>query len=76
MDRDRPAFRYFSEKFHTLSGAKIKEGIFIGPQIRELLKNIQFDSIITGNEKAAWGVISVMHQLLYMYNVNCGFLEN
>jgi hypothetical protein len=54
MDRDGPAFRYLSEKFHTLSEAKIKEGIFIGPQIRELIKDIKFDSIITGNEKAAW----------------------
>jgi hypothetical protein len=57
MDRDGPAFRYLSEKFHTLSEAKIKEGIFIGPQIRELLKDIQFDSIITGNEKAAWKAV-------------------
>ena len=54
MERDGPAFRYLSEKFHTLSEAKIEESIFIGPQIRELLKDIQFDSIITGNEKAAW----------------------
>ena len=54
MDRDGPAFRYLSEKFHTLSEAKMKEGIFIGPQIRELLKDTKFDSIITGNEKAAW----------------------
>ena len=54
IDRDGPAFRYLHEKFHTLGKAKIKEGIFIGPQIRELLKDIQFDSIITGNETAAW----------------------
>jgi len=54
MDRDRSAFRYSREKFHTLAEAKIKEGIFIGPQIRELLPDTQFESIITGNEKAAW----------------------
>ena len=67
MDRDGPAFRYLSEKVYTLSEAKIKEGIFIGPQIRELLKDIQFDSIIhywkressmegspTGCNKVSW----------------------
>jgi hypothetical protein len=37
-----------------LSEAKIKEGIFIGPQIRELTKDKTFDSILNEGELAAW----------------------
>jgi len=32
----------------------LKEGIFIGPQIRELIKDEFFDSLLQGDEKAAW----------------------
>ena len=31
------AFEYVRNKFPNMSDAKIKEGIFIGPQIRELM---------------------------------------
>jgi len=34
MDNTGPAFRYLAEKFPGISDAKIKEDIFIGPQIR------------------------------------------
>jgi hypothetical protein len=37
-----------------LSEAKIKEGIFVGPQIRELTKDKNFDSIFNEVELAAW----------------------
>jgi hypothetical protein len=37
-----------------LSEAKIKEGIFVGPQIRELAKDKTFDSIFNEVELAAW----------------------
>jgi hypothetical protein len=37
-----------------LSEAKIKEGIFVGPQIRELTKDKTFDSILNKVELAAW----------------------
>jgi len=32
----------------------LKEGIFIGPQIRELIKDEYFDKLLQGNEKSAW----------------------
>jgi hypothetical protein len=37
-----------------LSEAKIKEGIFVGPQIRELAKDKNFDSILNEVELTTW----------------------
>jgi hypothetical protein len=48
------AYNYLRGKFPRLSDAKVKEGIFIGPQIRELFRDHQFDDILHGDEKAAW----------------------
>jgi len=32
----------------------LKEGIFIGPQIRDLIKDEYFDKPLQGDEKTAW----------------------
>jgi len=32
----------------------LKEGIFIGPQIRDFIKDEYFDRLLQGDEKAAW----------------------
>jgi len=32
----------------------LKEGIFIGPQRRDLIKDEYFDRLLQGDEKAAW----------------------
>jgi len=32
----------------------VKEGIFIGPQIRDLIKDEYFDKLLQDDEKAAW----------------------
>ena len=32
----------------------MKEGIFIGPQIRDLIKDEYFDKLLQGDEKVAW----------------------
>lgn len=54
LNKDGPAFKYLRSKFPRISDAKIKEGIFIGPQIREILKDQNFDSVLQGFEKEAW----------------------
>jgi len=54
MNQEEAAFTYLWEKFPRLSEAKLKEGIFIGPQIRDIIKDEYFDSLLQGNEKAAW----------------------
>ena len=47
-------FEYFRNKFPNKSDAKIKEGIFIGPQIRELMHAKQFDEDLNETERNAW----------------------
>ena len=54
LDRDGAAFKYLISKFPRLSLDKIKEGVFVGPQIRELMVDIQFDNTLEGDEKTAW----------------------
>ncbi|GBN11926.1 hypothetical protein AVEN_98215-1 [Araneus ventricosus] len=36
LDKNGPAFEYLHEKFSRLSVAKIKEGVFVKPQIKQL----------------------------------------
>ena len=43
MERTGRGFRYVRNKFPNVSDAKIKEGIFIGPQIGELVQDKQSD---------------------------------
>ena len=40
-------------KFPNVSDAKIKEGIFIGPQIRELMQDKQFDEDLNETKRNA-----------------------
>ena len=47
MNQEEAAFTYLWEKFPRLIKAKLKEGIFIGPQIRDLIK----DDTSTGSFK-------------------------
>jgi len=41
-------------KFPNVNDAKIKEVIFIGPQIRELMQDNQFDEDVNETERSAW----------------------
>ena len=52
MNQEEAAFTYLREKFPRLSEAKLKEGIFIGSQIRDLIKDEYFDKLLQGDEKA------------------------
>ena len=42
------------KKFPHISEAKLKAGIFDGPQIRELMKNSHFDESLEGEEINSW----------------------
>jgi hypothetical protein len=50
MNQEEAAFTYLREKFHRLREAKLKEGIFFGPQIRDLIKDEYFDKLFQGDE--------------------------
>ena len=51
MDKTSRGFEYVRNKFPNLSDAKIKESIFIGPQIKELMQGKQFDEDLNETEK-------------------------
>jgi len=54
MNKTGHGFQYVRNKFSNVSDAKIKEGIFIGPQIRELKQDKQFDEHMNETERNAW----------------------
>lgn len=54
MDQSSNAFTYLRDKFPKISEAKIKEGIFVGPQIRNVIMDTHFEELLTGKERAAW----------------------
>ena len=54
MDKTGRGFQYVRNKFPNVSDAKIKEDIFIGPQIRELMQDKQFDEDLNVTERNAW----------------------
>lgn len=54
LDKNGNCFQYLMLKFTNKSEAKIKEGIFDGPEIRKCFRDEKFPSIMTEIEKAAW----------------------
>ena len=54
MDKTAPAFLHIRDKFPHISEAKLKEGVFVGPQIRAMLRDDELESKLMGNEKRAW----------------------
>lgn len=51
MNKDGAGFQYLKTKFPRISDAKLKEGIFVGPQIRELMTDEVFNSKLNKAEK-------------------------
>jgi hypothetical protein len=54
LDKEGKAFQYLCTKFPKISDAKIKEGIFVGPQIREVLRDTEFVPTLEVKELRAW----------------------
>jgi hypothetical protein len=54
MDPEGAGFSYLGEKFPSISAAKIKEGVFVGPDIRKLIANPNFDATLSALELDAW----------------------
>jgi len=53
-DKIGRGFQYVRNKYPNVSDTKIKEGIFIGPQMRELMQDKQFDEDLNETERNAW----------------------
>jgi hypothetical protein len=54
MDTNGAGFMYLKHKYPRLSDAKIKKGIFVGPQVRELMKGEQLEEQLHKVGKATW----------------------
>jgi len=54
LDRNSPCFQYLCTKFSSLSYAKIREGIFDGPQIRKLMMDDSFTGTMTEIAEDTW----------------------
>jgi len=53
-DKTSRGFEYVRSKCPSVSDAKIKEGTLIGPQIRELMQEKQFDEDLNESKRNAW----------------------
>jgi hypothetical protein len=54
MDKQGSGFQYLKQNFPHVSDAKIKEGIFVGTQIRELMNSNSFEDALSPAEQTAW----------------------
>jgi hypothetical protein len=48
---------YLKNNFPRISDAKIKKGVFVEPQIRELIQDIKFEDQLNEVEIAAWKLL-------------------
>ena len=51
MDKTKKAFTYLQDKFSAISEAKLREGIFVGPQIRQLFQDNIFNNLLERKKK-------------------------
>ena len=49
LDKEGKCFAYLIERFPALSSAKLKEGVFDGPQIRKMLRDENFIATMNVN---------------------------
>jgi len=53
-NKQSKGFEYLREKLPELSDSELKEGIFIGPQIREIINDDLYEHMLTETEKSVW----------------------
>ena len=54
LDKNGAGFYYLKEKFPHVSDSKIKEGVFMGPEIRALIRDGKFEDLLSQIAKSAW----------------------
>ena len=54
LHKNGAAIQHLSTVFQGISAAKLKEGIFVGPQIWEVLKDTDFEELLNSKELRAW----------------------
>ena len=66
LDKQGLCFKYISENFPHLSAEKVKEGVFIGPQIRMLINDELFITQMNDTEKKRHGSRLKMSCLIFL----------
>ncbi|GBN15865.1 hypothetical protein AVEN_17984-1 [Araneus ventricosus] len=54
LPKEGEFFKYLCDQYSGLSEAKLKEGVFIGPDIRKIMKDENFETKMETNERKAW----------------------
>ncbi|XP_076351330.1 uncharacterized protein LOC143247340 [Tachypleus tridentatus] len=54
LDKESAAFKYLRDFFPKLSKAKVKAGVFVGPQIKKILECTEFSNKRSRKGKKAW----------------------
>ena len=58
MDRDGDGFKFLKDFFGAeKTDAKLKAGVFVGPEIRKLMQNEEFGARLNPLELAAWNAM-------------------
>ncbi|GBN25537.1 hypothetical protein AVEN_86749-1 [Araneus ventricosus] len=58
MDKNGSSLKYLHEKLPRLSVANIKEGVFVGPQIKQLFRDPKFEKLLRSKGKQVWDQVS------------------
>jgi hypothetical protein len=54
MYEEREEFSYLRKKIPKISEAEMKDGIFVGPQIKQLFEDHDFSTKLKATERRAW----------------------
>ena len=54
MNKEEQGFAYLKEKFPCLSETKVKEGIFVNPQMKQLFEDTEFKNKLNATDRGAW----------------------
>lgn len=54
LDKESAAFKHLQHLFPKLSEAKVKAGVFVGPQIKKVMECKEFPNLLGAKEKEAW----------------------
>ena len=67
MDSTGNGILYLRQKFPSKSEAKLKAGVFIGPEIRNLMGDKKFEANLHSKEKAGWDQFCFVKNFLGNY---------
>jgi hypothetical protein len=54
MNKEGKGFIYLRQKFPCISEVKIKEGLFVGPEVKQLFQDPDFRNQLNSANRRAW----------------------